>query len=265
MKNLNKGYRVAIFLGVLSLGTILIFQNCAPTAGNGGLSIGPAPSTGGSSPGGTAPGAFTVSVSPTVVAVVVNSTQRFLVTITGGAAPYTYNWFSTSGPVDCLRSANSCDLKFGNIGFYQFTVTVTDSAGRVASSNSSVSVTDGTPPPCPGPSMGNIETVSFDAACGMTVNGWAWSDLGQGTHVYLSTSNVAPGYEANCETTVSIARPDIKAIYPCVTGNSGFSCKINNIMFTETSTVVVTGKTSTAADAPAANVSVGIPSRCIVH
>jgi hypothetical protein len=85
----------------------------------------------------TAGAPLTVSISPMSVSMGVGQSHLFTSTVSGGALPYTYEWYLNGAPVSGATSA-SWEFTPSSSGSFTVYVDVTDDAGNRVKSNVAV-------------------------------------------------------------------------------------------------------------------------------
>jgi hypothetical protein len=93
--------------------------------------------------------ALSVTISPTSVTLDVGQSQTFTSTVSGGASPYSYQWYLDGSAVSGATSS-SWTFPPSSSGSYSVYVNVTDGVGFRAKSNvASITVKTAPPPPTP--------------------------------------------------------------------------------------------------------------------
>ena len=92
------------------------------------------------------PSPLTTSVTQTSSAVTAGNIVSFYASVSGGVAPYTYQWYQGTSPV-----GNSAQLSFypSNAGTYSYTCKITDAEGKTTNSNPATLTVN--PPSTPAP------------------------------------------------------------------------------------------------------------------
>jgi outer membrane protein assembly factor BamB len=179
----------------------------------------------------------TVSISPTSVTMDVGQSQLFTSSVTGGTAPYTYQWYLNGAPVSGATKPTwtFTPTSAGSVTVY---LTVTDSASAVATSNI-VSVTVNGPL--------SITVAPSSATIGTGQSQLFTSTVSGGTSpfAYQWYLNGAAVPSATSSTwTFTPSSKGSYSIYANVTDNAGFTAKSNIATLSVTAVSVTISPTS---------------------
>jgi hypothetical protein len=133
-----------------------------------------------------------VSISPSSDVMDVGQSQQFTSTVSGGASPFTYQWYLNSVAVSGATSA-SWTFTPATPGSYAVYLNVTDAVGAVGTSNTATATVNSAPSPAPTATStttisNNSATVDQSATTGVSVT-VSGSSLQDGAQLNVTSTN----------------------------------------------------------------------------
>jgi peptidoglycan/xylan/chitin deacetylase (PgdA/CDA1 family) len=168
-------------------------------------------------------GALAASISPSSVNLTVGNTQQFTSTITGGLAPYTYQWYYANNTAITGATASILSYKANLTGTNNIYLNVTDNLSYKAKSNSATINVYSQPSVTINPASANItvggtQQFNSNSAGGLVPYTYQWYYANNTAISGATTSSLT--YKANFTGTYSI--------YLNVTDSLNFRVKSNN-------------------------------------
>lgn len=125
------------------------------------------------------PPSLSASITPSSVALLIDESQQFTASVSGGTSPYTITWIRASDQ-STLGTGTTYTFTASTSGITVIYAQVTDSSSATANSNNAIITVNSAPPPPP-PPTGDTSTLLIQSTSGGTINPSA------GTYTYNLT------------------------------------------------------------------------------
>jgi hypothetical protein len=149
----------------------------------------------------------TVTITPASVNMTIKTTQQFTSNVTGGLAPYTYQWYYTNGTAITSATASTLTYKANQTGTYNIYLNVTDSSNyKIQSNNATINVYSQPAvtisPASVNMTIGGTQQFNSSASGGLIPYTYQWY-YANGTAISGATAS-SLAYKANFTGTYSI-------------------------------------------------------------
>ena len=200
---------------------------------------------------GSSSAPLTVSISPTSVTMDVGQSQLFTSSVTGGTAPYTYQWYLNGAPVSGATS-NSWTFTPTSSGSYTVYLNVTDSVGVIAISNTAT-VTASVPSVTISPTSVTIDVgqskqftssvsggtppyvyqwyLNGAAVSGATGSSWTFTPSSSGSYtIYVNVTDAVSVVATSNTSTVTVSAPTYNVTISAHCNTEGVDVAVNLTM-----------------------------------